>query len=54
MDIVHINKYKIKNYLRKNINLNYDIFIYNPEFLTKNIYNAKFCLLDSNGTLSKN
>lgn len=38
--------------MAKNINLNYDIFIYKPEFLTKNISNAKFCLTDTDGTQS--
>lgn len=52
MNIVHTNKYKIKNYLVKNINLNYDLFIYKPEFLTKNISNAKFNLLDTSGIQS--
>lgn len=50
MNIVHTNKYKIKNYLTKNINLNYDIFIYKPEFLTKNISNAQFCLTNADGS----
>jgi hypothetical protein len=52
MNIIHSNKYKIKNFLLKNINLNYDIFIYKPEFLTKNISNANFCLNNIDDTQS--
>ena len=50
--MVHTNKYKIKNYLTKNINLNYDLFIYKPEFLTKNISNAKFHLTNTDNIQS--
>lgn len=52
MDISHSTQYKIKNYLIKNINLNYDIYIYKPEFLTKNISNFKFSLIDTNGIVT--
>lgn len=46
------NKYKIKNYIVKNINLNYDIYISKPIFLTKNITNVKFSLVDNENNLS--
>jgi hypothetical protein len=52
MEINKSKQYKIKNYLVKNVNLTYDIFIYKPEFLTKNITNVKFSLIDTNGIQS--
>jgi hypothetical protein len=44
----HTNEYTIKNFLVKNINLNWDILIHKPEFLTKNISNVQFFLTDQN------
>lgn len=48
----HINEYIVKNHLIKNINLNWDIIIHKPEFLTKNISNVVFFLTNENGQKS--
>jgi hypothetical protein len=52
-DILHTTEYDIKNFLIKNIHLNYDIYIIKPEFLTKNISNAQFFLTDEFGNKSE-
>lgn len=44
----HTNEYMVKDYLVKNIHLTYDIVIFKPEFLTKNISNVQFYLIDEN------
>lgn len=49
----HTNKYIIKNYLVKNINLTWDIVISEPEFLKKNISNVQFFLTNETDKINE-